>query len=74
MGHALRYLAARLARALLTIAGVVLLVFLLVRLVPGDPIDAILGDHASPEDRDPRPGGQDRYRGRQSRRAVLAQA
>ena len=47
----LGYLARRLLRALLTILGVVTLVFLLVRLVPGDPVDVILGDRASPEDR-----------------------
>jgi peptide/nickel transport system permease protein len=46
-----RYLGERLIRAALTVFGVVTLVFLLVRLVPGDPIDAILGDQASPEDR-----------------------
>jgi peptide/nickel transport system permease protein len=47
----LRYLAERMGRAGLTVLGVVTLVFLLVRLVPGDPIDAILGDQAAPEDR-----------------------
>src|SRR3972149_11298518 len=47
----LRYRAGRLARAAATVLGVVTLVFLLVRLVPGDPIDAILGDQAAPEDR-----------------------
>lgn len=46
-----RYLAGRLARAALTVFGVVTLVFLLVRLIPGDPVQAILGDQASPEDR-----------------------
>jgi peptide/nickel transport system permease protein len=46
-----RYVAERIARAALTVFGVVTLVFLLVRAVPGDPIDAILGDQASPEDR-----------------------
>jgi peptide/nickel transport system permease protein len=46
-----RYVVTRLGRAALTILGVVTLVFLLVRLVPGDPVDAILGDQASPEDR-----------------------
>lgn len=47
----LRYLLARLLRGALTIFGIVTLVFLLVRLIPGDPVDAILGDQASPQDR-----------------------
>ena len=46
-----RYLLARLLRALLTIFCVVSLVFLLVHAIPGDPVQAILGDQASPEDR-----------------------
>jgi peptide/nickel transport system permease protein len=46
-----RYLLLRLGRAAATIWGVVTLVFLLVHLIPGDPIDAILGDQAAPEDR-----------------------
>jgi peptide/nickel transport system permease protein len=46
-----RYLAQRSLRAAATVVGVVTLVFLLVRLVPGDPVDAILGDQASPEER-----------------------
>jgi peptide/nickel transport system permease protein len=46
-----RYLLARLLRAILTIACVVSLVFLLVHAIPGDPVQAILGDQASPEDR-----------------------
>lgn len=50
-GGLVRYVGARLGRAALTIVGVVTLVFLLIRLIPGDPIDAILGDQASPEDR-----------------------
>jgi len=45
------YLIKRFGRAALTIFGVVTLVFLLIRLIPGDPVDAILGDDASPEDR-----------------------
>jgi peptide/nickel transport system permease protein len=48
---ALRYLFFRLVRAGLTAFAVVTLVFLLIRAVPGDPVDAILGDQASPEDR-----------------------
>jgi peptide/nickel transport system permease protein len=47
----LRYLLIRIARAAATVWGVVTLVFLLVHLIPGDPIDAILGDQAAPEDR-----------------------
>ena len=46
-----RYLVGRLARALLTVIGLVTIVFLLVRLIPGDPVDAILGDQASPEEK-----------------------
>lgn len=47
----LRYLAGRLARALLTVIGLVTIVFLLVRLIPGDPVEAILGDQAGPEEK-----------------------
>jgi ABC-type dipeptide/oligopeptide/nickel transport system permease component len=47
----LRYLAARTARALLTVFGVVSLLFVMVHLIPGDPVSAILGDQAAPEDR-----------------------
>jgi peptide/nickel transport system permease protein len=46
-----RYIATRLGRALLTVIGVITLVFILVRVSPGDPVDAILGDQASPEER-----------------------
>ena len=48
---ALRYLLLRVARAALTAFAVVTLVFVLIRAVPGDPVDAMLGDQASPEDR-----------------------
>jgi peptide/nickel transport system permease protein len=41
----------RIVRAVATVWGVVTLVFLLVHLIPGDPIDAILGDQAAAEDR-----------------------
>src|SRR5690348_8414448 len=47
----LRYLLLRVLRAAATVWGVVTLVFLLVHLIPGDPVDAILGDQAAPEDR-----------------------
>lgn len=46
-----RYIATRLGRAFLTVLGVVTLVFVLVRVSPGDPVDAILGDQASAEER-----------------------
>jgi len=46
-----RYLVLRSLRALVTVWGVVTVVFLLVHVIPGDPIDAILGDQAAPEDR-----------------------
>jgi peptide/nickel transport system permease protein len=36
---------------LLTIVGLVTIVFLLVRLIPGDPVEAILGDQAGPEEK-----------------------
>jgi peptide/nickel transport system permease protein len=51
MGTFARYLLARLLRACVTVFGVVSLVFLLVHAIPGDPVQAILGDQASPEDR-----------------------
>ena len=47
----LRYLTGRLARAGLTVVGLVTIVFLLVRLIPGDPVEAILGDQAGPEEK-----------------------
>ncbi|MFO0683238.1 MAG: ABC transporter permease [Sandaracinus sp.] len=45
-----RYLAQRLLRALATAIGVVLLVFVLVRALPGDPARLILGDTATEAD------------------------
>jgi peptide/nickel transport system permease protein len=52
LGSALaRYLVARFGRAALTALLVVTLAFLLLRIVPGDPVDAIVGEQASPEDR-----------------------
>ena len=46
-----RYLLVRGVRGLATVLGVVTLVFLLVRLIPGDPVDTLLGDRATAEDR-----------------------
>jgi peptide/nickel transport system permease protein len=51
MGPFARYLLARLLRGVVTVFGVATLVFLLVHAIPGDPVQAILGDQASPEDR-----------------------
>ena len=46
-----RYLSGRLVRAAFTVFGLVTIVFLLVRLIPGDPVEAILGDQAGPEEK-----------------------
>jgi peptide/nickel transport system permease protein len=48
---ALRYLARRLAAAIVTIGGVVTLVFVLLHALPGDPVDSLLGETADPVDR-----------------------
>ncbi len=48
---ALRYLLYRTLRAALTAFAVVSLVFVLIRAVPRDPVDAMLGEQAAPEDR-----------------------
>ncbi|MEV0164587.1 ABC transporter permease [Nonomuraea fuscirosea] len=45
----LRYLARRLGQALLVVAGVVVLTFAVMRLVPGDPAVAFAGPKATPE-------------------------
>lgn len=47
----LRYLTLRLFSAALVILGVTSLVFLLLHLVPGDPVEVMLGESASPADR-----------------------
>jgi ABC-type dipeptide/oligopeptide/nickel transport system permease component len=47
-----RQIGLRLARALVTVWAAVTLVFFVVRAVPGDPASAILGEAASPEERD----------------------
>lgn len=45
----LRYLIRRLGQALLVVAGVVMLTFVVTRLVPGDPAVAFAGPRATPE-------------------------
>ncbi|MDX8402760.1 MAG: ABC transporter permease, partial [Mariprofundaceae bacterium] len=46
-----RLILIRIAQALPTLLGVATLVFLLLHLVPGDPVDALLGETALPADR-----------------------
>ncbi|CAK0744506.1 glutathione ABC transporter membrane subunit GsiC [Gammaproteobacteria bacterium] len=46
------FLFARLASALVVILGVSCLVFLLIHLVPGDPVEVMLGESAQPSDRE----------------------
>ncbi|MEJ2693863.1 MAG: ABC transporter permease [Candidatus Thiodiazotropha sp.] len=45
------FLIARLFSTLLVVLGVVCLVFLLIHLIPGDPVDVMLGESARPADR-----------------------
>lgn len=47
----LRFLLARLGSALVVVLGVSLTVFLLIHLVPGDPVEVMLGDSARAADR-----------------------
>ena len=51
MSPLLRYVLLRVLRGIATVFGVVSLVFLLLHLIPGDPVLAMLGDQATPEDR-----------------------
>lgn len=46
------YLLTRLLTALIVIIGVASLVFFLIHLVPGDPVDVMLGESAAPADRE----------------------
>lgn len=46
------YLLRRLFYGLLTMAGVALLVFFLIHLIPGDPVERLLGESARPADRE----------------------
>ncbi|NUN16423.1 MAG: ABC transporter permease [Myxococcales bacterium] len=45
------YLVRRLATLILVVVGVVTLVFVVQRMVPGDPVDVMLGEHATLADR-----------------------
>jgi len=45
------YLISRIFRAAFTILGILTLVFFMIRIVPGDPVDAILGDQATAAER-----------------------
>jgi peptide/nickel transport system permease protein len=47
----LNFLMARLASAAIVVLGVVLIVFFLIHLVPGDPVEVMLGETASVSDR-----------------------
>jgi peptide/nickel transport system permease protein len=48
----LSYLAQRLAGAVLVVFGVISIVFLLIHLIPGDPVEIMLGESASSADRE----------------------
>lgn len=48
----LNYIAARFFSALLVILGVVFIVFMLIHLVPGDPVEVMLGESATAVDRE----------------------
>ena len=48
----LSYLAQRLAGAVLVVFGVISIVFLLIHLIPGDPVEIMLGEAASSADRE----------------------
>ncbi|MDX8390688.1 MAG: ABC transporter permease [Mariprofundaceae bacterium] len=47
-----RAIITRFFQAIPTVFGIVTLVFLLIHLIPGDPVDALLGEHALPADRE----------------------
>lgn len=47
----MNFIISRLASALLVIIGVVCMVFMLIHLVPGDPVEVMLGESAQPADR-----------------------
>ena len=47
-----RFLLIRLSSALIVIAGVVCIVFFLLHMIPGDPVEVMLGESAQPADRE----------------------
>ncbi len=47
-----RFVIARLFSAAIVVTGVICLVFLLIHLVPGDPVEVMLGESAQPADRE----------------------
>jgi peptide/nickel transport system permease protein len=47
----MRFVVSRLASAAVVVLGVICLVFLLIHLVPGDPVEVMLGESARPADR-----------------------
>lgn len=47
----LKFILGRIASAVIVIVGVVSVVFLMIHLIPGDPVDYMLGEHASAADR-----------------------
>ena len=46
-----RYLVRRLFSSLISVVGVVVLTFVLLHLIPGDPVDNLLGEDARPQDK-----------------------
>ncbi len=47
-----RFLVTRILSALLALLGVICLVFLLIHLIPGDPVEVMLGESAQPTDKE----------------------
>ena len=45
----MRLIARRLIQALLTLVGALSIMFLILRLTPGDPVQIMLGDYRTPE-------------------------
>ena len=45
----LRTLAQRLVQAVIVLAGVMLLIFVMLRIVPGNPVETLMGEHANQE-------------------------